>query len=219
MRETKSLKHRTQGKICPAGYAGHIFFIFVINIYHIQCLRQKNGVYVLKSISNEIKRKLRAQTACINWTIVAVACGAAVILGVLFAINGVNFKLYKEMIKPACALPAWLIIPFFAIAICALTFSCVCVLSSRAKHLPKQQNLIYALYFTALALSYVWIPLTYKAAVFFASFIVCIIILAALCVIYALISRTEKLASAALLVFAVWIAYLTYLSLGLFFVN
>ncbi|MBQ9510307.1 MAG: tryptophan-rich sensory protein [Clostridia bacterium] len=173
----------------------------------------------MKSVSNEIKRKLRAQTACINWTTVAIACGAAILVGILFAINGVNAKLFKDMIKPACALPAWLIIPLFAIAVCALTFSCVCVLSSPAKLRPKQQKIMPVLYFAALALSYIWIPLTYKAAAFFASFIVCVILLAILCVIYTLIARTEKLASVMLIVFAVWAAYLTYLSIGLFFVN
>ena len=173
----------------------------------------------LKSVSNEIKRKLRAETACINKTAVVAACAASVAAGTLFAVNGIDADVYKQMIKPSSALPAWLMIPFFATALCILAVSCVCAVSLTARISGRWQKIVPALYFAVLALYYVWIPLTYKAAAFFASFIVCVICLAVLCVIYSVICRAGKLPAVTVITFAVWVAYLAYLSIALFFVN
>ena len=173
----------------------------------------------MKSVSNEIKRKLRAETACLNRTAVIAACAAAVVFGILFAVNGIDADVCGKMIRPACALPVWLMIPFFAFALCVLAFSFACAVSSPVIVPGKRQKLTAALYFTVLALNYVWIPLTYKAASFFASFIVCAICIAVLCAIYTVVSRAGKLAAATVIIFAVWKVYLAYLSIALFFVN
>ena len=173
----------------------------------------------MKSVSNEIKRKIRAETACINRAALAVACAAVVVFGILFAVNGVNADVYKQMIKPACALPVWLMIPFFAVALCVLAFSCVCAVSFPAGISGKRQKIIVALYFAALALNCVWIPLTYKAASFFAAFLVCAVCLAVLCVLYATVSRVGKLPAAAVIIYSVWVVYLAYFSMASFFVN
>lgn len=173
----------------------------------------------MKSAVFELKRRAKREAACINTVQTIIFCAAALLLGILFAINGINGELYDEFVLPACALPPFFMFLFFIIALMLLALSASAARSSPVRPRKRGAYAMIMLYVSGFALTYVWIPLTYKAAAFFASALVCAVNIAVLAVLYPAAKRASRISALCVFIYAIWQAYLLYLSFSLFLVN
>lgn len=173
----------------------------------------------MKCFIRDIKRKLSAELACVRGSLIAVTVGATLVLGVLFAVNGVDGELISELNYPVLLLPAWLFTLFFAIALAALGLSLACAVSSPYRERGKAEKLVLIMYICAAGLVFSWIPLACKAGTFFAAAIIAAVDGLICAVIYPRASRAGCLCGVCLLMFTVWNAYLVYISVSLFLIN
>lgn len=173
----------------------------------------------MKSATNELKRRIRQETACLNTALALILCAAALLLGILFAIKGIDGELYCGLILPACALTPFFMVLCFALALIVFAVSAAACASSPMRARKKPAWIMLLLYLCAFALAYAWIPLTYKAGAFFASALLCAVDILALAALYPQARRASRISSAGIFLFAVWMVYLLYLSFSLFLIN
>lgn len=137
----------------------------------------------------------------------------------VFAIGGIDGEAWEEICTPVWALHPVILVIFFALALCLLAISLSITFFSPLHLCGKPMQTAYILYACVYALTYIWIPLTYKATAFFASALTCAVCLVLLSVLYPLVRRVGKLPSLCLLLFSAWQGYLLCFSFALFVVN
>lgn len=173
----------------------------------------------MKTASKEISRNIKKELACVNMTVTIIAMVLSVVTGVLFAIGGIDGEAWEEICTPVWALHPVILVIFFALALCLLAISLSITFFSPLHLCGKPMQTAYILYACVYALTYIWIPLTYKATAFFASALTYAVCLVLLSVLYPLVRRVGKLPSLCLLLFSAWQGYLLCFSFALFVVN
>lgn len=173
----------------------------------------------MKTASKEISRNIKKELACVNMTATIIAMAVSVAAGVLFATGGVDGEAWEEICTPAWALHPVFLVIFFALALCLLAISLSVAFFSPLRLCGKPMRTAYTLYACVYALTYIWIPLTYKATAFFASALTCAVCLVLLSVLYPIVRRVGRSASVCLLLFSAWQGYLLCFSFALFAVN
>lgn len=173
----------------------------------------------MKCIIRDLKRKLSAELACVRGSLVAVTAGVMLVLGLLFAINGVDAELLSELNYPVLSLPTVLFVLFFAVALASLGLSLACAISSPYRERGRAEKYVLIMYICAAGLVLSWIPLACKAGAFFAAAVVAAVCGTICAVLYRGASRAGRLCGICLFVFALWVAYLVYLSASLFLIN
>lgn len=174
---------------------------------------------IMKTASKEISRNIKKELACVNMTVTIIAMVLSVVTGVFFAIGGIDGEAWEEICTPVWALHPVILVIFFALALCLLAISLSITFFSPLHLCGKPMQTAYILYACVYALTYIWIPLTYKATAFFASALTCAVCLVLLSVLYPLVRRIGKLPSLCLLLFSAWQGYLLCFSFALFVVN
>lgn len=174
---------------------------------------------IMKTASKEISRNIKKELACVNMTVAIIAMVLSVVTGVFFAIGGIDGEAWEEICTPVWALHPVILVIFFALALCLLAISLSITFFSPLHLCGKPMQTAYILYACVYALTYIWIPLTYKATAFFASALTCAVCLVLLSVLYPLVRRVGKLPSLCLLLFSAWQGYLLCFSFALFVVN
>ena len=174
---------------------------------------------IMKTASKEISRNIKKELACVNMTVTIIAMVLSVVTGVFFAIGGIDGDAWEEICTPVWALHPVILVIFFALALCLLAISLSITFFSPLHLCGKPMQTAYILYACVYALTYIWIPLTYKATAFFASALTCAVCLVLLSVLYPLVRRVGKLPSLCLLLFSAWQGYLLCFSFALFVVN
>ena len=173
----------------------------------------------MKTASKEISRNIKKELACVNMTVTIIAMVLSVVTGVFFAIGGIDGEAWEEICTPVWALHPVILVIFFALALCLLAISLSITFFSPLHLCGKPMQTADILYACVYALTYIWIPLTYKATAFFASALTCAVCLVLLSVLYPLVRRVGKLPSLCLLLFSAWHGYLLCFSFALFVVN
>lgn len=203
------MKERKRGmKRCALG-ADFQKFVFNITLWR----------NIMKTASKEISRNIKKELACVNMTVAIIAMVLSVVTGVFFAIGGIDGEAWEEICTPVWALHPVILVIFFALALCLLAISLSITFFSPLHLCGKPMQTAYILYACVYALTYIWIPLTYKATAFFASALTCAVCLVLLSVLYPLVRRVGKLPSLCLLLFSAWQGYLLCFSFALFVVN
>ena len=174
---------------------------------------------IMKTASKEISRNIKKELACVNMTVTIIAMVLSVVTGVFFAIGGIDGEAWEEICTPVWALHPVILVIFFALALCLLAISLSITFFSPLHLCGKPMQTAYILYACVYALTYIWIPLTYKATAFFASALTCAVCLVLLSVLYPLVRRVGKLPSLCLLLFSAWQGYLLCFSFALFVVS
>ena len=174
---------------------------------------------IMKTASKEISRNIKKELACVNMTVTIIAMVLSVVTGVFFAIGGIDGEAWEEICTPVWALHPVILVIFFALALCLLAISLSITFFSPLHLCGKPMQTAYILYACVYDLTYIWIPLTYKATAFFASALTCAVCLVLLSVLYPLVRRVGKLPSLCLLLFSAWQGYLLCFSFALFVVN
>lgn len=203
------MKERKRGmKRCAIG-ADFQNFVFNITLWR----------NIMKTASKEISRNIKKELACVNMTVTIIAMVLSVVTGVFFAIGGIDGEAWEEICTPVWALHPVILVIFFALALCLLAISLSITFFSPLHLCGKPMQTAYILYACVYALTYIWIPLTYKATAFFASALTCAVCLVLLSVLYPLVRRVGKLPSLCLLLFSAWQGYLLCFPFALFVVN
>lgn len=203
------MKERKRGmKRCALG-ADFQKFVFNITLWR----------NIMKTASKEISRNIKKELACVNMTVTIIAMVLSVVTGVFFAIGGIDGEAWEEICTPVWALHPVILVIFFALALCLLAISLSITFFSPLHLCGKPMQTAYILYACVYALTYIWIPLTYKATAFFASALTCAVCLVLLSVLYPLVRRVGKLPSLCLLLFSAWQGYLLCFPFALFVVN
>ena len=172
----------------------------------------------MKSASNELKRKIRYETSCIDGKTVAITAGVFAAIIILTAIFNVKSAVYKKFVPPKLSLsPFWCMLVFVLMA--ALFGAAMGVLISSPARNAKMRNIAVAAGVGAFVLSCAWIVLVYSAASFFIASLVAVVIFALCAATYYVTAKMNRLASWAVPGYAVWVIYLFYFSLALTFLS
>lgn len=173
----------------------------------------------MKTLINELKRRWNADTSFLCGAAPVVICIFFAVLGILFALGGVDSELCKDMKFPTLYVGGFAVILLFALALAAFGLSFSCALYSPTR--PRGKNMTFAktAYLSVFALAYVWIPMTYRAGAFFASLVLCCVGVATLLLLFGTVCGAGRLCRVGIYVFFAWQIYLLYLSLALFLIN
>ena len=167
----------------------------------------------------EIKRQMQHELSCVNLTFVIILAAACVVLGILFAIGGVDRYLYWYYYLPKCALSPFFLVLFWLVAY-ALFGACAAVaLSAPCYRCAVAKKKMAVLFACTLVLCYVWIPVVYKASSFFLGTLLVAVIIVCLAVLFSMSTRISKLASWGILLFAFWMLYILYYTFTLCLLN
>ena len=180
--------------------------------------KKTRGVVRVKSASNELKRKIRYETSCIDGRTVAITAGVFAFVVVLTAIFNVKSAVYKEFVPPKLSLsPFWCMLVFSLMA--ALFGAALGAVISLPARNGKMRNIAVAAGVGALVLSCAWIVLVYAAASFFIASLVAVVTFALCAVSYFVTAKMNRLASWAVIGYGAWVIYLFYFSLALTFLS
>lgn len=172
----------------------------------------------MKSASNELKRRIRYETSCIDVKTVGITAGVFAVICALTAIFNVKSAVYGKFTPPKLSLsPFWCIFVFVMMA--ALFGAALGVIISSPVRDAKKKSLAVAAAACAFILSCAWIVLVYSAASFFISALVAIVIFALVAVSFTLYAKMSRIASWAAFAYAAWVIYLFYFSLALSFLS
>lgn len=167
----------------------------------------------------KFRKRIAREIFCFNRKTVLLFAAAAVLLGLLFALGGVNRYVYWHLFLPRGALP-----PFFMVLLWGLMLALFGVCMALAfdspfcdRHITK--NMLLLLFCASLVLCYVWIPMVYKAAAFFLALLIVVMLLLCLSLFFVTVWRLHKVAAAGIGIFALWILYILYYTFALFLLN
>jgi len=172
----------------------------------------------MKSLSNEIKRKIKYETACINFTLVGILAGAFALVCIINSIANVKSAVYKKFAHPSLVLsPFWCI--FIWVLMSALFGAALAIALSTPTCNGKNKTYIVLTAASAFVLCNAWIPLIYSAASFFIATLVSLVIFICAAGLFTLYGKISRLAAILDIVFAVWIVYVFYFSLAMVFTS
>ena len=164
-------------------------------------------------------RQIKREFFYVDRTMLAVFAGTAVLLGVFFALGSVNRHVVGHLLFPRGAIPSFVMVLLWGVMLAALGASAVLVRSSDATPLFVPKNILFLLFLAALTLCYVWIPLVYKAASFFAALLVLTVLFLCLLAIFCGVRRSCAAVTVILAIFALWLGYLFYYTFALLLLN
>ncbi len=172
----------------------------------------------MKSLAQEIKRKINYETSCVNFTLVGIMAGAFALVCIINSISNVKSAVYKKFTQPSFSLsPFWCI--FVWVLMSALFGAALAIAISTPSH--GQKNKTYAIITAASAfiLCNAWIPLVYSSASFFIAMLVSLVIFICAAMLFTIYSKISRLAAVLDIVFAAWIIYIFYFSLSMVFTS
>jgi tryptophan-rich sensory protein len=162
----------------------------------------------------EIKSRIRKECAFLNPVLLGICAGFAVLLGALFTTSLAGRV--PGFFLPRTALPSFLHILFQLIsyAILGAVFATLlkAPLCKRTLRLQKKSALLLCT--CILVLCYVWIPLVCKASSYFLGALLCGVILTAVAVLFFLSYRISVISAGFLILFALWMLYILYITLS-----
>lgn len=167
----------------------------------------------------DAKRRVRRGLSCINTTLVIIFACVAVTLGIIFAIGGIDSDVCKEIIFPDCAFSPFFMCLFFGIAIALFAISQAVIISTPTGCFAKEKTRSSIIFFCALILIYVWIPVAFTATAFFLATMLVMIILLACAVLFSTALKINRIAAYAVFAFALWMLYILYYSFALMLLN
>ena len=167
----------------------------------------------------DAKRRVRRELSCINTTLVIIFAAAAVTLGIIFAIGGVDGDACDEIIFPECAFSPFFMCFFFGIAVALFAVSQAIIISTPAGCIAKQKPRGTVLFACALILVYVWIPVMFTAAEFLLGTLLVLIIMLACAALFSIALKINRIAAYAIFAFALWMLYILYFSFALLLLN
>ena len=172
----------------------------------------------MKSVSNELKRKIKYETSCIDVKTVGITAAAFAAICALTAIFNVKSAVYGKFTPPKLSLsPFWCIFVFVLMS--ALFGAALGAIISSFVREQKTKSVAVAAAVCAFVLSCAWIVLVYSAASFFIAALVAVVIFALVAVSFTLYAKMSRIASWAVLGYAAWVIYLFYFSLALSFLS
>ena len=168
----------------------------------------------------EIRRRVRTEAAYLNPIVIGICAGVAVLLGAIFAIGAVGHPVYVYV--PRAALPSFLNVLFQLVAYATIgvvfgVLFCMPLYAECSERLRIQKKWGLLLSCCILVLSYLWIPVVCKAGSFFLGVLLCAVILVGVFALLFLTRSISVISSGFLLIFAVWILYMLYLTLLMVF--
>ena len=158
----------------------------------------------------DAKRRVRRELSCINTTLVIIFAAAAVTLGIIFAIGGVDGDACEEVIFMCY---------FFGIAVALFAVSQAIIISTPAGCFAKQKTRSIVLFACALILVYVWIPVMFTATEFLLGTLLVLIIMLACAALFSIALKINRIAAYAIFAFALWMLYILYFSFALLLLN
>ena len=167
----------------------------------------------------KLKRELHRELACINRAYLWLFSLVALILGILFAVGGVNRFVYGSLLLPRGALPPFLLIFLWGAMLFLFGASVSLVYASPLSLKTQTRQTVLLLFFASLVLCYVWIPMVFKAASFFLALLVLAVLFLSLASILLCICKTHRAAAFGIAVFSLWIAYIFYYTFALLLLN
>lgn len=167
----------------------------------------------------KLRRELHRELTCVNRAYLWLFSLGALILGILFAIGGVNRFVYGCLLLPRGALPPFLLILLWGLMLFVFGASVSLAYSSPLCLKTQTRQSVLLLFLASLVLCYVWIPMVYKAASFFLALLVLAVLFLSLAVMLLSICKTHRTAAIGIGIFALWIAYIFYYTFALFLLN
>ncbi|MGN1094901.1 MAG: TspO/MBR family protein [Eubacteriales bacterium] len=173
----------------------------------------------MKKFADKIKMRISREAACINTTLVIIFAVVSAVLGVIFAIGGIDCDVYEEIIQPRFYLP-----PFFMVLFCLIFYALLGAAAGMILSTPYyRQNGVkaasLALFACTLILCFSWIPLIYTAKSFFIGMLIYLAVLLFSAVIFRFFFRINRIAAWLVLIFAVFALYMACYSFTLFIIN
>lgn len=173
----------------------------------------------MKKHINKIKMQIARDGACINTTVVIICAAVCAVLGIIFAIGGIDSEVYEEIIQPKFYLPLFFMVLFNIIFYALLGAGAGIIISTPyyGKNQLKPISLFLAA--TVLLLCYAWIPLVYTAKSFLIATFIYVIVLLFFAVIFRMYMRISRIAAWMMLIFSVFALYMIFYSFTLFVIN
>lgn len=164
----------------------------------------------------EIKSRICRESAFLSPVVLGICVSIAVLLGALFTTSLVGCV--AGFYLPRTALPSFLHILFqlIAYAIFGAAFAALlnAPLCQKTKRLRLQKNCALLLFVCTLVLCYVWIPVVCKAGSYFLGALLCGVILIALAALFLITHRISVISAGLLVLFALWMLYILYITLS-----
>lgn len=162
------------------------------------------------------KRRLAAAFACIDLKILGLSAVLSLFLGIIIGVSGGGRYPFVYCL-PNGALPTFLVMFFWGLTFALLGAAFGNFLFSRRCGPRREQALL--LFVFALTLSYVWIPLIYKAGCLFLGLMVSLLLVFALVLLFFALHREAILSAIAVALCEIWAVYAAYYTLLLLLLN
>ncbi len=173
----------------------------------------------IKSVKQNICRKLRCEFSRFNWKCVIIGAVIILLCGFLSAFVTGSMLSYRELVKPPLAPPAivfpivWTIL-YILIGGSAGAVACEC---DRAVEADKYKGLLF--FVIMMVFNFIWSPLFFCARAYFAALCAIIVMIVLTAFIIAFFSRVYKTAAIAMSVYLLWLIFAAYLNLAILILN
>ena len=173
----------------------------------------------MKRYIEKIKRGFVRETVCVNGTVVITCALICACLGLIFAIGGVDYEVYGEIVQPKFYFPPVVRVALRLVFYALFGAAAGIIISTPYYRKSRGKLLALALALCTLFLCFTWIPLVYTAASFFIAFMVCLIVIVFCAVLFKFYLQINSVAAFSVLIFAFFELYLACYSLSLFILN
>lgn len=173
----------------------------------------------MKGSIKDLKRRIHYELSCINTTLAIIMAAGCVLLGILFAIGGVDGDLYEEWNIPLCAFSPFFMVLFWIIAYAVFGASCAIAISTPYNRNGAAKTRSIILFACTLVLCYSWIPIVYKAASLLLGTLLAAVIIICLAILFSMFVRMNRIAAWGVFAFAAWMLYILYYTFALFLLN
>ncbi|MBO5006834.1 MAG: tryptophan-rich sensory protein [Clostridia bacterium] len=173
----------------------------------------------MKGIVNKVKRNVARESVCVNTARVWICAAVCAILGLIFALGGIDLEVYEEIVQPKFYLPPFFMIFFSTVFYAVLGAAAGTALSTPYYRKNNIKLISIVLSVCTLFLCFTWVPLVYTAASFLIGAFVYILVLLFSSVIFKFFFRINRMAAWLVLIFAVYALYMVCYSLTLFIIN
>lgn len=173
----------------------------------------------MKRSMGKIKMRIARETACINTTVVIIFAAVCAVLGLIFAIGGVDGEVYENIIQPKFYLPPFFMVLFNLIFYALIGAAAGIIVSTPYYGKNSIKPISLFLSGAVLLLCFAWIPLIYTAASFLIGTLLYLIILLFSAVIFRFYFRINRIAAWMMLVFSAFALYMVFYGFTLFIIN
>lgn len=167
---------------------------------------------------NDIKRKLRSYTACVNFTLVFILASLAALILVITAIVNIDGEACEEMVLPRMApSPFWCVL-FWTLKMAIFGAALGIAMSVPTKNGAKK-GIMAALGVSGAIICYSWISLVYSAQSFLLAALVCAVLIAMSFLLFSMYKTVNPIAAVLMMIFCAWLLYIFYFSTALAFLS